>query len=123
MILYASRDNKGRYIKIRQNIETRPPTTKPLTLEAQERKIDPSLGKNSRQAQIQSSQSTKLVLQSLEWTKEFSVLWEGDMNPNNNGKERERLAREAREAIDRSREEGERLRQEDERKVMQRNKH
>ena len=117
--MHRPRDNKGRYIKIRKNIETKPPTTKPLTPEVYERKRDPSLGKNSRQAQIQSSQSIKLGIESPEWTKEFSILWEEDMDPNNNGEERERLAREAREEVDRAREEGERIRQEVERKAKE----
>ena len=53
--MHRPRDNKGRYIKIRNNIGTKPPTTKPLTSKVQERRRDSSLGKISRQAQ--SSQS------------------------------------------------------------------
>ena len=108
--MHRPRDNKCRYIKIRKNIETKPPTTKPLTPEVQERKRDLCLGKISRQAQIQSIQSTKLGIQSNGWTKEFSILWEEYMDPNNNGEEKERLEREAREAVERARLKGERIR-------------
>ena len=101
--MHRPRDNKGRYVKIRNNIETKPPTTKLLTPEVQETKRDSSLGKICRQAQIQSSQSIKLGIESPEWTKEFLVIWEEDMDPNNNGEERERLEREAREAVERAR--------------------
>ena len=101
--MHRPRDNKERYVKIRKNIKTKPPTTKPLTLEVQERRRDSSLGKISRQAQVQSSQSIKLGIESPGWTKEFSVLWEKDMDPNKNGEERERLEREAREAVERAR--------------------
>ena len=114
--MYRPRDNKGRYIKIRNNIETKPSTTKPLTPKVQERKRDLSLGKVSRQEQIQCSQSIKLGIESPEWTKEFTILWEEDMDPNNNGEEIERLAREA---VDRARLEGESIRQEDERKAKE----
>lgn len=89
--MHRPMDNKGRYIKTRNKIEMKPPTTKPLTLEVHERKRDSSLGKISRQAQVQYSQSIKPGIESPEWTKEFLVLWEEDMNPNNNGEERERL--------------------------------
>ena len=92
--MHRHEDNKGTCVKIRKNIETKPPTTKPLTPEVQERKTDQSLGKISRQAQIQYSESTKLGTESPEWTKEFSILWVEDMDPNNNGVERERLERE-----------------------------
>ena len=70
--MHRPRDSKGRYIKIRNNIETKTPTTKLLTPKVQERRRDSSLGKISRQAQ--SSQSIKLGITYLEWTKEFSVL-------------------------------------------------
>ena len=36
--MHRPKDNKGRYIKIRNNIETKPPTIKPLILEVQEKK-------------------------------------------------------------------------------------
>ena len=84
--MHRPRDNKGRYIKIRKNIGTKAPTTKPLTPEVQERRRDSSLGKIS--SQTQSSQSIKLGIESLEWTEEFSVLWEEHMDPNNNVEER-----------------------------------
>ena len=90
--MHRPRDSKGRYIKIRNNIETKTPTTKLLTIEVQRR--DSSLRKISRQAQ--SSQSIKLGKESLWWTKEFSVLWEEEMDPNNNEEMRERLEREVR---------------------------
>ena len=64
--MHRPRDNKGRYIKIRNNIETKPPTTKPLTLEVQQRRRYSSLGKISRQTQ--SSQSIKLGIESPGWT-------------------------------------------------------
>ena len=99
--MHRPRNSKGRYIKFRNNIETKPPTTKPLTLEVQERRRDSSLGKISRQAQ--SSQSIKLGIESLEWTKEFSVLWEEEMDANNNQEIRERLEKEAREALEKAR--------------------
>ena len=67
--MHRPKDNKGRCVKIRKNIEAKPPITKALTPKVQERKIDSSLGKFSRQEQIQSSQSVKLGIQSLEWTK------------------------------------------------------
>ena len=70
--MHRPRNSKGRYIKIRNNIETKTPTTKLLTLKVQERIRDSSLGKISRQTQ--SSQSIKLGIESLECTKEFSVL-------------------------------------------------
>ena len=54
--MHRPRDNKGRYIKIRNIIETKTLTTKLLTPEVQRR--DSSLGKISRQAQ--SSQSIKI---------------------------------------------------------------
>ena len=54
--MHRLRDNKGRYIKTRNIIETKTPTTKLLTPKVQRR--DSSLGKISRQAQ--SSQSIKL---------------------------------------------------------------
>ena len=114
--MYRPRDNKGRYIKIRNNIETKPSTTKPLTPKVQERRRDSSSGKISRQAQVQSSQSIKLGIESLGWTKEFLVLWEEDMDPNINGEERQRLEREA---IARTRLEGERIRWEAERKAKE----
>ena len=41
------------------------------------------------------------------------------MDPDNNGEERERLAREEREAVDRVREEGEKIRWEAERKAKE----
>ena len=66
--MHRPRDNKGRYVKIRNSIETKPPTIKPLTPKVQERR-DSSLGKISRQTQ--SSQSIKLGIESPEWTKEF----------------------------------------------------
>ena len=107
------RDNNGRYIKIRNIIETKTPTTKLLTSEVQRR--DSSLGKISRQAQ--SSQSIKLGKESLGWTKEFSVFWEEEMDPNTNNEElRDRLEREAREAVKNARLEGEMLRREVEKK-------
>ena len=114
--MHRPRDNKGRYVKIRINIETKSPTTKLLTPEVQERNRDSSLRKISRQAQIQSSQSIKLGTESPEWTKEFLVLWEDNMDPNKNGEERERLAREA---VDREREDGERIRHEAKRKAKE----
>ena len=54
--MHRPRDSKGRYIEIRNNIETKTPTTKLLTPEVQRR--DSYLGKISRQAQ--SSQSINL---------------------------------------------------------------
>ena len=114
--MHIPRDSKGRYIKIRNIIETKTPTTKLLTLEVQRR--DSSLGKISRQAQ--SSQSIKLGKESLGWTKEFSILWEEEMDPNNNNEElTERLEREARETIENARIEGEMLRREAERKTKE----
>ena len=77
--MHRPRDIKGRYIKIRNIIETKTPTTKLLTLEVQRRYS--YLGKISRKAQ--SSQSIKLGKESQGWTKEFSVLWEEEMDPNN----------------------------------------
>ena len=115
--MHIPRDSKGRYIKIRNNIETKTPTTKLLTPEVQERRIDSSLGKISRQAQ--SSQSIKLGKESLEWTKEFSVLWKEEMDPNNNEEIRERLEKEAREVLEKARLEGEMLRREAERKAKE----
>jgi hypothetical protein len=54
------------------------------------------------------------------WTKEFSILWEEEMDPNNNNEElRERLEREAREAVENARLEGEMLRREAERKAKE----
>ena len=115
--MHRPRDSKGRYIKIRNIIETKTPTTKLLTLEVQRR--DSSLGKISRQAQ--SSQSIKLGKESQGWTKEFSVLWEEEMDPNNTNNEelRDRLEREAREAVENARIEGEMLRREAERKAKE----
>ena len=55
--------------------------------------------------------TTKLGIESPKWTKEFSIFWEEDMDPNNNREERE-----AREAVERARLEGERIWQEFERK-------
>ena len=60
--MHKHRDNKGRYVKIRNNIETKPPTTKPLTPKVQKIKRDPSLGQFS--SQIQSIESTKLGIES-----------------------------------------------------------
>ena len=65
--MHRPRYKKGRHIKIRNNIETKTPTTKLLSPEVQERRKYSSLGKISRQAQ--SSQSIKLGIESLEWTK------------------------------------------------------
>ena len=93
------------------------PTTKLLTPEVQERRRDSSLWKISRQTQ--SSQSIKLGIESLEWTKEFLVLWEEEMDPNNNEEIRERLEREAREALEKAKLEGEMLRWEVERKAKE----
>ena len=102
--MHRSRDSKGRYIKIRNNIETKTPVAKLLTPEVQEKRRDSSLGKISRQTQ--SSQSIKLEIESLEWTKEFSVLWEEEMDPINNEEIRERLENKAREALEKARLEG-----------------
>ena len=77
--MHRPTNSKGRYIKMRNNIGTKPPTTKQLTPEVQERRRDSSFGKISRQTQ--SSQSIKLGIESREWTKEFSVLWEEGMDP------------------------------------------
>ena len=112
--MHGPRDNKGRYITIRNIIETKTPTTKLLTLEVQRR--DSSLGKISRQTQT--SQSFKLGKESLSWTKEFLVLWEEEIDPNNNNEElRDNLEREAREVVENARLEGEMLRREVERKA------
>ena len=102
--MHRPRDSKGRYIKTRNIIETKTPTTKLLTLKVQRR--DSSLGKISRQAQ--SSQSIKLGKESQGWTKELSVLWEEEMDPNDTNDEelRDRLEREAREAVQNARIEG-----------------
>jgi hypothetical protein len=115
--MHRPRDSKGRYIKTRNIIETKTPTTKLLTPEVQRR--DSSLGKISRQAQ--SSQSIKLGKESQSWSKEFSVLWEEEMDPNNNNNEelRDRLEREAREEVENARIEGEMLRREAERKAKE----
>ena len=115
--MHRPRDSKGRYIKIRNIIETKTPTTKLLTPEVQRR--DSSLGKISRQAQ--SSQLIKLGKESLGWTKEFSVLWEEEMDPNNTNNEelRDSLEREARETIENARIEGEMLRREVGRKAKE----
>ena len=113
--MHRPRDSKGRYIKIRNIIiETKTPTTKLLSLEVQRR--DSSLGKISRQAQ--SSQSIKLGKESQGWTKEFSVLWEEEMDPNNINNEelRDRLEREA---VENARIEGEMLRREAKRKAKE----
>ena len=105
--MHRPRDSKGRYINIKNNIETKTPTTKLLTPKVQRR-------------QTQSSQSIKLGKESLGWTKEFSVLWEEEMDPNNNNEEiRERLEREAREALENARLEGEMLIREAERKAKE----
>ena len=56
--MHRPRYSKGRYIKIKNNIETKTPTTKLLTPEVQERRRYSSLGKISRQTQT--SQSIKL---------------------------------------------------------------
>lgn len=113
--MHRPTDSKGRYIKIRNIIETKTPNTKLLTPKVQRR--DLSLGKISRQAQ--SSQSIKLGKKAQGWTKEFLVLWEEEMDPNNTNNEelRDRLEREAREVVENARIEGEMLRREDERKA------
>ena len=115
--MHRPRDSKGRHIEIRNNMETKTPTTKLLTLEVQRR--NSSLGKISRQAQ--SSQSIKLGKESLGWTKEFLVLWEEEMDPNNTNNEelRDRLEREASEVAENARIEGEMLRREAERKAKE----
>ena len=60
--MHRPRDNKVRYIKIRNKFETKPPTTKPLTTEVQEKRRDSTLGKISKNRKIYPLSKTYLSL-------------------------------------------------------------